>query len=135
MDMTPRIVLETSITPAEDAAIRAALCLCFPADREVFSQTRAWHGTFPTWSIIVEHQDQVIAHVGIVEREILVGVDRVRAAGIQNVLVVPEHRKTNLFRQIMSVAMEEARRRDIDLGILFCTRTWPEYMHGWDGDC
>ncbi len=119
--MTPRIVLETSITPAEDVLIRAALCLCFPVDREVFSHTRAWHGTFPTWSVIVEHHDQVIAHVGIVERKILVGNEHIRAAGIQNVLVVPEYRKKHLFRQIMSVAIEEARRRNIDMGILFCT--------------
>jgi predicted acetyltransferase len=121
MNMTPRIVLETSITPAEDGAIRAALCLCFPDDREVFSRTRGWHGTLPAWSVIVEHQDQVIAHVGVVERVILVGDQQIRAAGIQNVLVVPEHRKTSLFRQVMSVAMEEARRRDIDVGLLFCT--------------
>jgi hypothetical protein len=122
MDRTPRIVLETSITAAEDAAIRTALCVCFPADHEVFSQTRSWHGTFPTWSILVEDGDAVIAHAGVVEREMLVGDQRVRGAGIQNVLVVPEHRKSNLFRQVMATAMEESRRRDLDLGILFCTR-------------
>ena len=49
------------------------------------------------------------------------GAERVRAAGVQNVLVVPEHRKSDLFRQIMSVAMAEALRRQLDLGILFCT--------------
>ena len=119
--VTPRIVSETSLTPAEDAAIRAVLCICFPADREVFSQTRAWHGTLPTWSVLVEHQDLIVGHVGVVEREILVGTESVRAAGIQNVLVTPEFRKTDLFRQIMTVAMEEAGRRDMDLGILFCT--------------
>jgi hypothetical protein len=119
--LTPRIVLETQITPAEDAAIRAALCICFPPDREIFSQTRSWHGTYPTWSVLVEHEGAVIAHTGIVEREILVGSEPIRAAGVQNVLVVPEHRKSNLFRQVMTVAMQEAGRRGQDLGILFCT--------------
>lgn len=122
MDRTPRVVSEEAMTVAEDAAIRAALCLCFPADREIFSQTRSWHGTFSTWSVLVEDGAAVIAHAGVVEREILVGDTRVRAAGIQNVLVVPEHRKSHLFRQVMSVAMEESRRRGIELGILFCTR-------------
>jgi predicted acetyltransferase len=121
MRVTPRIVSETSITSEEDAAIRDALCLCFPPDREIFSRTRAWHGTYPTWSVVVDHQRRVVAHAGVVEREILIGAERVRAAGIQNVLVLPEHRKSNLFRQIMSVVMEEARRRELDLGILFCT--------------
>ncbi len=121
MQAAPRVIPEESLTAAEDAAIRVALCRCFPADHEVFAETRAWHGTLPTWSVVVEHENLVVAHAGIVEREILVGHERVRAAGVQNVLVLPEHRKSDLFRQIMSVAMEEARRRPLDLGILFCT--------------
>ncbi len=121
MPPTPRVVTEESLTAAEDAAIRVALCRCFPPDREIFSKTRAWHGTLPTWTVIVQQEELVIAHAGIVEREILVGQERVRAAGVQNVLVVPEHRKSDLFRQIMSVAMAEALRRQLDLGILFCT--------------
>ena len=122
MEFTPRIVPEESMTALEDAAIRAALCRCYPADQEVFSKTRAWHETYPTWSVFVEDGDQVIAHAGVIEREVLIGVERVRIAGIQNVLVVPEHRKSKLFRQIMLTAMEEALRRNIDLGLLFCIR-------------
>jgi hypothetical protein len=117
----PRIVCEQSLTAAEDAAIRTALCRCFPPDYEVFSKTRAWHGTLPTWTVLVEHEDLVIAHAGIVEREILVGQEPIRAAGVQNVLVVPEYRGSKLFLQIMSAAMDEAGRRYLDLGILFCT--------------
>ena len=130
--MTPRVVPEKSLTAAEDAAIRVALCRCFPVDREIFAETRAWHGTLPTWSILVEHEQIVVAHAGIVEREILIGNQRVRAAGIQNVLVVPEHRKSNLFRQVMSLAMEEAHRRELDLGILFCTADLAR-IYAWVG--
>ena len=120
--MTPRIVAETSLTKQEDAAIRSSLCECFPADREIFAVTRAWHATYPTWSVIVEHQNRVIAHAAVVQREILVGAERILAAGIQNVFVVPEYRKTKQFRQIMSVAMQESLRRKLDLGLLFCDR-------------
>lgn len=118
--MTPQVVYEPLITAAEDAAIRAGLCVCFPDDRDTFSQTRSWHGTHPTWSVFVEQQGQVIAHVGVVDRQILVGMDHVRVAGIQNVFVLPEHRKTSLFPQVMAVAMKEAARNTLDLGILFC---------------
>jgi nodulation protein A len=121
MTIRTRIIPESSITPEEDAAIRAALCLCFPNDAAVFSQTRAWHGSFPAWSVVFEQQQRIIAHVGVVERKIRVGLEEVRAGGIQNALIVPEHRKKHLFRQIVSAAMEEARRRNLDLGILFCT--------------
>ena len=130
--MIPRIVDETALTTTEDAAIRAALCRCFPADREVFAQTRGWHGSLPAWSVVVDHGELVVGHAGIVEREILVGHERLRIAGIQNVLVVPEHRKTDLFRQIMTVAMQEAGRREADLGILFCTTDLAR-VYGWLG--
>lgn len=132
MQLAPRIVPDESLTAAEDAAIRAALCRCFPVDHEVFARTRAWHGTLPTWTVLVGHEDLVIAHAGIVEREIVVGSARVRAAGVQNVLVVPEHRRSNLFRQVMSVAMDEARRRQLDLGILFCTADLAR-LYAWLG--
>ena len=78
----------------------------------------------------MEHEGRVVAHAGVVEREILVGAERVLAAGIQNVLVVPEHRRSNLFRQVMAAAMEESLRREQDLGLLFCTRNLAR-LYGW----
>lgn len=121
MECTTRIIAEASITQEEDAAIRAALCRCFPADISVFSQTRAWHGSLPAWSVVVECQGQIIANLGVVERKIRIGHEEFLAGGIQNVLVLPEHRKKHLFRQIMTVAVQESIRRNLDLGILFCT--------------
>jgi hypothetical protein len=90
--MKPQVVQESEITPAQDASIRSGLCLCFPPDREVFSRTRAWHGSRPTWSVLVEQEGLVVAHAGMVERGILVGRERVAIAGVQNAFVLPEHR-------------------------------------------
>jgi len=115
-----QIVSEANISPAQDAAIRAGLCVCFPPDREVFSQTRAWHGSYPAWSVLVVCEDSLVAHAGIVQRQILVGQEQVWIAGVQNVFVLPEHRGLGLFRQVMSAALDEARRRGLDFGLLFC---------------
>jgi GNAT superfamily N-acetyltransferase len=117
----PHVVLETAITSAQDAAIRTGLCLCFPPDREIFSHARAWHGSHPMWSVLVEDGDSIVAHVGVVEREILVGAERVSVAGVQNAFVLPEHRRRGLFRQIMAAVLEEAGRRGLEFGLLFCT--------------
>jgi GNAT superfamily N-acetyltransferase len=121
VSVKPRIVPETAITPAQDAAIRAGLCTCFPPDREIFSRTRAWHGSHPAWTVLVEHGDSVIAHVGVVERQIFVGREQVRIAGVQNAFVLPEHRGRGLFRQTMAAVLEEAKRRGLEFGLLFCT--------------
>ncbi len=118
--MRLQIVSDATISPAQDAAIRAGLCVCFPPDREVFSRTRAWHGSCPAWSVLVTCEDSLVAHAGIVERQILVGQERVWIAGVQNVFVLPEHRGLGLFRQVMSAALEEARQRGLDFSLLFC---------------
>jgi GNAT superfamily N-acetyltransferase len=120
MTMKPRIVEQFAVSPSQDEAIRAGLCTCFPPDREVFNRTRAWHGSHPAWSVLVEHEDSVVAHAGIVERNILVGLERVSVAGVQNVFVLAEFRGRGLFREVMSVALDEARRRGLEFGLLFC---------------
>ena len=53
--------------------------------------------------------------------QILVGQVRVWVAGIQNVFVLPECRGSGLFRQVMSAALEEARERGMEFGLLFCS--------------
>jgi predicted N-acetyltransferase YhbS len=107
--------------PDLDAAIREALCACFPADREAFSRTRAWHGSSPDWSVVVMDDNGVIAHAGVVERKILIGSEKVLVSGVQNVFVMPDLRGRGLFRSVMSAVTEEASRRTCDLGMLFCT--------------
>jgi GNAT superfamily N-acetyltransferase len=118
--MRLRIVPEEQMTPVLDAAIRHGLVICFPEDAEVFSQTRVWHGSAPAWSVVLEHDGEVIAHVGVVDRVITAGGHELRAAGIQNVFVLPEFRRRGLTTALMEAAMREAEARGFDLGLLFC---------------
>lgn len=118
----PRIVDERDMVPELDARIRDGLCVCFPNDREAFSQTRSWHGSHPAFSAILEEAGNVVAHVGVVDRTIRIDGSPVRAAGVMNVFVLPSHRGRGLSDVVMSAAMAEAARRGFDLGLLFCTR-------------
>jgi len=119
--MTIRIVNEPEVDAGLDAAIRAGLCICFPPDREVYAQTRAWHSSHPSWTVVIEQGDELIAHTGVVERTIRVGDQSLRVAGVQNVFVMPDHRGEGLCRQVMMATMTEAHRRRLDFGLLFCT--------------
>ncbi len=119
--MESRIINEPEMDVRHDAGIREGLCICFPADREIFSRTRTWHGTLPTWSVLLKDGDVVAAHAGIVERTIRAGSEEVHVAGVQNVFVLPEYRKEGLFKDVMIVTMEEADRRGLECGFLFCT--------------
>ncbi len=116
----PRIIDENDMTPRLDEAIRRSLCVCFPADAGVFSGTRKWHGSGPAFSAVIEDAAQVIAHVGVVDRTLRFGAEPARAAGIQNVLVLPEHRGRKLCDAVMLAAQDEAVQRGFDCGVLFC---------------
>ena len=115
------VIEETEISFELDVEIKAGLCRCFPPDGAIFSKTRSWHGSGPAWSVIIEEDGKVPAHVGIVDRTILVSGDtRIRVAGIQNVFVLPEGRSKGFCDQIMNKAMSEADKRNFDCGLLFC---------------
>lgn len=117
---TPRIVLESQMPADLDQRIRDGLCASFPVDNGVFSHTRAWHGSAPAYSVVMEKDGQVIAHVGVVDRTIRVGGIPLRAAGIQNVFVRPAFRGLGFCDQVMNASMAEALRQGFDCGLLFC---------------
>ncbi len=125
------LVNETDMSPGLDAKIREGLCLCFPADAPVFQQTRAWHGSKPSYSIVLEEDNQVLAHVGVVDRMITVSDIGLHVAGVQNVFVRPEHRGKGLFGQVMRAAMSGAVRRDFDCGLLFCVPELEKVYAPW----
>jgi len=62
----------------------------------------------------------VVGHVAIVIREIRCGGASVTVAGVQSLAVAPDFRGTGLSRRLMTEAMDEAKRRGIAFGLLFC---------------
>lgn len=106
---------------ALDQAIRRALCVCFPPDVDVFSRTRAWHGSGPAYSaVLLDADGEPVAHAGVVDRTIDAGGEGLRVAGIQNVYVLPVWRGRDLSNQVLAAAMQEAAARGFDAGLLFC---------------
>jgi GNAT superfamily N-acetyltransferase len=120
MASTIRVVPEEKMEAALDAEIRRCLCICFPPDVDVFSQTRKWHGCGPAWSVVLEEGPNVIAHLGAVERTVDADGELLRVAGLQNVFVLPEYRGKGYADKILEASMVEAARQGYDCGLLFC---------------
>jgi len=120
MGVEIKILKEDQVDERLDKSIRKGLCVCFPKDEEVFSKSRSWHGTSPTWCVLIEEDSEVLAHVGMVEREIRVGNEQICIAGVQNVFILPNCRDRGFFLQIMKASMKEAGRLRHDFGLLFC---------------
>jgi predicted N-acetyltransferase YhbS len=114
------LIPESDITPNTDADIRALLCDCFPNDAAAFSRSRIWHNSAPSFSVVGRFRGQIAVHVAIVERAIRVGRQKVTVAGVQNLCVAASHRGEGLAATVLTHALEEARRRGLVFGLLFC---------------
>ena len=114
------VIDESQMAACVDAEIRDALCRCFPADAAAFRATRAWHGSMAAFSILLRDGNRLVGHAGVVDRTIRAGSRPLRAAGVQNVLVLPECRGHGYSSLILDAAMAEALRREFDVGVLFC---------------
>jgi aminoglycoside 2'-N-acetyltransferase I len=124
---------EAEIDTKLDADLKAFLCVCFPSNQDVFSRTRAWHGSHPTYSVLLRDGETIVGHASVVDRRIHVGSTPLRIAGIMNVAVLPEYRGKKLVDRILRAAMERARSHGMDIGLLFCRRgVVPIYSrNGW----
>jgi predicted N-acetyltransferase YhbS len=114
------LIDERTMPAPVDAEIRRGLCICFPGDAALFSRSRAWHGSAPEFSVVLEDADRIVAHAGVVARTIGVGQTLLRVAGVQNVFVRPEYRGRGLSIRVVEAAIQEAAGRSFDAGLLFC---------------
>ncbi len=114
------VIDEDHITPEMDAALRQLLCECFPTDRAAFSARRAWNDVWPAFTVLARQGGKVVGQVGIVQRQITCDGGAVRVAGIQSLAVASACRRSGLSQELMTVGMDEARRRGIRHGLLFC---------------
>lgn len=115
-----QIVDEGQIDVALDRAARQLLCECFPPDVAVFSAGRAWNDVWPAFSVFARQGDSLVGQVGIIDRQITCGGVPVRVAGIGNMAVDAKWRGAGVSQKLMAVGMDEARRRGIRHGLLFC---------------
>ena len=112
---------ENEITAELDVAIRDLLCRCYPHDVEIFSRTRCWHDIPPAWRFMAQQEEQLLAHIALVDQTIHVDGQPLRTAGIGMVCVAPECRGQGLCGQLLKQAMELADSEAFDLSMLFCS--------------
>ena len=115
------IKAEHEITEYLDGKIRNNLCLTFPHSAWYFEYQRGWKGALPDWTVVImDDQDNPVAHCGVIERSITIGDVDYPIFGIQNVYVLPEQRGKGLAHELLWSVDSEAFKRDMAFGLLFC---------------
>jgi GNAT superfamily N-acetyltransferase len=121
-DISLCVVNEQDISVELDRSIRNTLVVCFPADRDYYSKQSWWY-CIPIYRVLArDSKDVIVAHAAVVRRDVVVGESSltVRVAGIQSFCILPNYRGTGLSDTMMSVVMQEAKRRSFNAGLLFC---------------
>ncbi|MBN1435922.1 MAG: GNAT family N-acetyltransferase [Sedimentisphaerales bacterium] len=114
------LVAEEAVSDEQDAMIRDCLVECFPDDRQIFRRTRNWH-TEPIYRVLgLDGEGVVQGHIAVVEQTITVGGESLAVAGVQSVAVRLGYRGRRIADDLLKAAMAEAKRRDLDVGLLFC---------------
>ena len=126
-DLTIETVAESCVSAAFDAELRGFLARAFPDGATSFAQTRHWHGSAPAYSVTARRDGNLVAHTGVIVRDIRVGGQPVRIYGIQNMGVLPEARGTGAGLRVLDAAAREAARRGIAFGVLFCVPELARY--------
>ena len=117
--MRARIVDENEVDDVLDAGIKSILINCFPHNKEKFSKARKWRGNVALYNAVIETDGVVCGHIAVVDRTITVGGEPLRIAGVANVSVLPEYRGRGLSDGMLKAVMEEAGKREFEVGFLF----------------
>jgi predicted acetyltransferase len=110
---------EHDIEPNLDEAIRVTLTLSFPHRKDTFAKGRRWRGNTPLFNAVVTENEIACGYLAVVDRTIRVGDNRIRVAGVGMVSVAPLYRGKRLIDKALTLAMEEAKTRNFDVGLLF----------------
>jgi predicted N-acetyltransferase YhbS len=133
-ELAIEIIEESQISAALDVELRGFLMRAFPDGGTSFAQTRYWHGSAPVYSVIARLDGNVVAHAGVIVRDICVGKQPVHIYGIQNMGVLPEARGTGAGMRVLETVAGEAVLRGIAFGVLFCVPELERYYrrNGWE---
>jgi predicted N-acetyltransferase YhbS len=114
------VIPETEMSETLDRAIRDLLCRCFPEDAAAFAKSRAWHESWPHFTVLAREDASLLGHVGIVRRLIRCGAEEVIVAGVQNLCVIPQRRGAGVSQALLQAALAEAKQQAMPFGLLFC---------------
>ena len=128
------ILTEDQISPELNKELVSYLSMIFPEWAEIFARERAWHDARPIWTTLAFANGKVIGHTAAVERTITTDWNwRYKVVSLQGVAVLPEWRGRGIGRNLLKLALEEAKRRGYPFATIFCKEKMVPFYEslGW----
>lgn len=121
----------SELTETEQAQLDAMGRVCFEGDP--YASEFEWSQS--EWSIVGRLDGQVVSHVGLIQRGIMVGGISQRVGGVGGVMTLPGYRRRGLAAALMGQA-ESTLRDDfkVEFGVLVCSPEMVAYYRrcGWE---
>lgn len=130
------VMIFEAVGPDMDRLIKVGLATCWPqlADR-FFKEGRILNGNFPLYTLVIlnERAEKVIAHCGLVAKEISCSKTPYEVAGLQQTFVIPEYRGTGLTRILLDTFMQLSHLHKFDFAVGFARTGICEFHRkaGW----
>jgi predicted acetyltransferase len=118
-DMTVHYLADNDVTPILDMQLRFTLSRCFSDQKAIFSKQRFFKEAPQHRYYIEDDADNIIAHVAVHDKTVLIDGKQYSVAGIAEVCVLPEHRKKGFVGQIFKCLHRDLKQRNVDFSILF----------------
>jgi predicted N-acetyltransferase YhbS len=128
--MKPEIYATRTLAATDQKKLDAMLDRAF-GDDEI---GRQYQWTTNDWNLWLRSGDEIISHVGVVDRTITAGGQAVRVGGVGAVATAPEWRQRGCARQLMEAAAAFMRdEMRVEAGLLICGEHRVSYYSrlGW----
>lgn len=112
-------IADDRVTELIDLQLRHLLSLCFVKERERFSQQRYFLESPKHRYFVRDENDNIIAHVAVHEKSVLVGPQSYSVAGIAEVCVHPNNRKKGLVGILLKRIHTDMTNEKMAFSILF----------------
>jgi aminoglycoside 2'-N-acetyltransferase I len=118
-DPAPRLcrLATADLAPAEVAAIRALMGVAFGDDEEDRFTDEDWQHSIGGTHVVLDQGGRILAHAGLVEREIRIAGRRLRAGYVEAVATAPDRQGEGFGTTVMTV-VGELIRDGYELGML-----------------
>lgn len=128
------VIAFTDVPEKIEQSIVQGLMTCWPqhADRFI-AEGKILNGNYPMYTFVMMHDDVVIAHCGLVEKEVEFTKTPYCVAGLQQTFVLPKYRGQNLTKILLDEFVRVARKHNFDFAMGFARDyVWKFHLNaGW----
>ena len=123
-------VTDSNVSEALDLKLRILLSICFvqSQDAEIFSKQR-YYNEMPQHRYMLWERDELVAHIAVHEKEVLINGKPSAICGIAEVCVHPAHRNQGLVKHLL----EKVQLDRINQGDVFSVLFGDEEVYGSSG--